>query len=539
MKLQVHIGMVRNFLELINMVNKKIRCAIYTRKSCEEGLEQDFNSLDAQREACESYIKSQVHEGWSLISTHYDDGGFSGGTIERPAFKQLLEDIKQDKIDIVVVYKVDRLTRSIMDFAKIIDVFDSHNASFVSITQHFNTTTSMGRLTLNILLSFAQFEREVTGERIRDKFEATRKKGLWIFGKPPYGYTKDEHNVLIPEEPYTENVRKIFNLYLEFGSVDKLFCKLKELNIKSRSGKEIARGLLYKMLSNKVYIGKFKHKDKEYDGQHKPIIDIETFNTVQNLLLKNATNKKHALYSKDGSLLTGLLFDDVGNKMSPSHSNKNGKKYRYYMVYKHKVQKVGNITKLPAGEIETFVKDCLHDLIQDKKTLQKYVENESISTQDKILNLFNTFECDKLFIRNSINRIDIQLNEIKITYNFAYIISYLKAIINNTQVPLVSDIKQLETLKYSVNIALTPQKQNKIIIQGKINYDLKLINAIVQSFWFNEKCANGELSREEKISGNNKRFKNLRFLPPNIIENIINGKNDENLTVKDLLKLVA
>ena len=241
------------------MVNKKIRCAIYTRKSCEEGLEQDFNSLDAQREACESYIKSQVHEGWSLISTHYDDGGFSGGTMERPAFKQLLEDIKQDKIDIVVVYKVDRLTRSIMDFAKIIDVFDSHNASFVSITQHFNTTSSMGRLTLNILLSFAQFEREVTGERIRDKFEATRKKGLWIFGKPPYGYTKDEHNVLIPEEPYTENVRKIFNLYLEFGSVDKLFCKLKELNIKSRSGKEIARGLLYKMLSNKVYIVIFKH----------------------------------------------------------------------------------------------------------------------------------------------------------------------------------------------------------------------------------------------------------------------------------------
>ena len=178
-------------------------------------------------------------------------------------------------------------------------------------------------------------------------------------------------------------------------------------------------------------------------------------------------------------------------------------------------------------------------MIQDKKTLQKYVENESISTQDKILNLFNTFECDKLFIRNSINRIDIQLNEIKITYNFAYIISYLKAIINNTQVPLVSDIKQLETLKYSVNIALTPQKQNKIIIQGKTNYDLKLINAIVQSFWFNEKCANGELSREEKISGNNKRFKNLRFLPPNIIEDIINGKNDENLTVKDLLKLVA
>ena len=203
-------------------MKKKIKCAIYTRKSTEEGLEQDFNSLDAQREACEAYIKSQMHEGWVLLDKQYNDGGFSGGTMDRPAFKELLKDIENDEIDIVVVYKVDRLTRSLMDFSKIIDVFDNHNASFVSITQHFNTTTSMGRLTLNILLSFAQFEREVTGERIRDKFEASRKKGLWLSGTCPYGYEKDEHHMLHPQQPYADNVRIIYESYLEIKNVLKL-----------------------------------------------------------------------------------------------------------------------------------------------------------------------------------------------------------------------------------------------------------------------------------------------------------------------------
>ena len=521
------------------MANKKIRCAIYTRKSCEEGLDQDFNSLDAQREACESYIKSQMHEGWTLVPTHYDDGGFSGGTMERPAFKQLLEDIKQDKIDIVVVYKVDRLTRSIMDFAKIIEIFDNHNASFVSITQHFNTTTSMGRLTLNILLSFAQFEREVTGERIRDKFEATRKKGLWIFGKPPYGYNKDEHNVLIPEEPYANNVKQIFNLYLELKSVDKLRDKIIELNIKSRTHKTFTRGHLYRILSNKVYIGKLQHKDKEYEGQHQSIIDEGIFNNVQELLKENAVIKKHTLYSKDSSLLTGLLFDDAGNKMSPSHSNKKGKKYRYYITYKNRVANIGKITKLPAGEIEDFVKDQLLKLIRNKTFIHKHFVTENIEIQTEILKLAETLELDKLFIRNAVNRIDLQLDEIKITYDTNYIMKYLLAKVGNKELPLSSDNKLLEILTYNVKISLTPSKKNKIIIQGENNYDMKLINAIVQSFWFNDKCAKGELTRKEKLNGNNSRFKNLRFLPPNIIEDIFKGKNDPNITIPDLLKMVG
>lgn len=521
------------------MVNKKIRCAIYTRKSCEEGLEQDFNSLDAQREACESYIKSQMHEGWTLIPTHYDDGGYSGGTIDRPAFNRLLEDIKQDKIDIVVVYKVDRLTRSIMDFAKIIEIFDSHIASFVSITQNFNTTTSMGRLTLNILLSFAQFEREVTGERIRDKFEATRQKGLWIFGKPPYGYTKNEHNILIPEEPFATNIKQIFSSYLELKSVDKLQNKLKELNINSRTGKPFARGHLYKILSNKVYIGKLQHKDKEYDGQHKAIIENDIFKKVQELLQDNAVIKKHSLYSKEGSLLMGLLFDDAGNKMSPSHSNKKGKKYRYYITYKNRVENMGKITKLPAREIEKFVIEQLLKLIKNKTFLQKHLSDKSIETQELILKLLKTFEPDKLFIRNSINRIDLQTEEIKITYDTKYIVDYLESIVNNKEFKSTSNEKLLEQVTYKVKITLTPSRKNKIIIQGENNYDIRLINAIVQSFWFNNKCANGELTRKEKLNGNNNRFKNLRFLPPNIIEDIINGKNDPDITVQDLLKIAG
>ena len=242
------------------MDKKKIRCAIYTRKSTEEGLEQDFNSLDAQREACEAYIKSQMHEGWLLIKKEYNDGGYSGGTMNRPAFQELLLDIEENKIDIVVVYKVDRLTRSLMDFSKIIDIFDKHGTSFVSITQQFNTTTSMGRLTLNILLSFAQFEREVTGERIRDKIAASKKKGMWMSGCPPLGYKK-ENKKLVVEEKEAQKVKLIFDKYLDLQSVPKLMEYLKTENIKTRSDKEFFKGELYHMLSNKVYIGKIVKKE--------------------------------------------------------------------------------------------------------------------------------------------------------------------------------------------------------------------------------------------------------------------------------------
>lgn len=520
-------------------MKKKVRCAIYTRKSTEEGLEQDFNSLDAQREACDAYIKSQVHEGWVLVDKQYNDGGYSGGTMERPAFKELLKDIENNEIDIVVVYKVDRLTRSLMDFSKIIDVFDKHNASFVSITQHFNTTTSMGRLTLNILLSFAQFEREVTGERIRDKFEASRKKGLWLSGICPYGYEKDEHHILHPQQPYADNVRIIYESFLEMKNVLKLKKYLAENEILTRSGKELAKGSLYHILSNKVYLGKIIHKNKEYDGLHEPIISEELFNNVQNLLKANSVQRKHSTNAKTGSLLAGLLFDDKGNKMSPSYSNANNKHYRYYisMSIKNPVDyERGEITKISAGEIENFVQNDLRKLLKNTHKMQTYLENYSVEQQKLILEKMQNFEADKVFLRTAVKKVDLKTDCISINYDITYIIKYFATMALNAEFKYTDDNEQLITNQIAVQISLTPQRQNKIIIPGKANYDMKLIQAIVKSFWYNKLGAERRLPIEAR-NGNNKRLRKLRFLPPEIIESIMNGTQDPELNVKKLIEM--
>ena len=274
-----------------NRMKPPIRCAIYTRKSSEEGLEQSFNSLDAQREACEAYIKSQHHEGWQAIATQYDDGGFSGGNMERPALKQLMADIHAGKVSVVVVYKVDRLTRSLADFAKIVEQFDKSGVSFVSVTQQFNTTTSMGRLTLNVLLSFAQFEREVTGERIRDKIAASKKKGMWMGGTVPLGYTAQDRKLVV-NEPEAATVRTIFNEFLRLGSVHRLQQWLRENNIKSRSGNHFFRGPLYTILRNPHCLGLIKHKKDSYPGEHQAIIHRETWDKVQALLNDNIQGKR-------------------------------------------------------------------------------------------------------------------------------------------------------------------------------------------------------------------------------------------------------
>ena len=276
--------MVKNSLEWL-MDKKKIRCAIYTRKSSEEGLEQDFNSLDAQREACEAYIKSQMHEGWVLLDKQYNDGGYSGGTMERPAFKELLKDIENDKIDIVIVYKVDRLTRSLMDFSKIIDVFDRHETSFVSITQQFNTTTSMGRLTLNILLSFAQFEREVTGERIRDKIAASKKKGMWMGGKVPLGYLKEDKKLIIHNED-AQKVQMLFDKYLELKSVPKLMQYLKENEIKTKTDKYFSKGQLYHFLLIRFILAKLHIKIKFMMESIKQLFQIKFLKMFKSFYMK-------------------------------------------------------------------------------------------------------------------------------------------------------------------------------------------------------------------------------------------------------------
>ena len=349
---------------------KRIRCAVYTRVSTEYGLDQEFNSLDAQFEASEAYVRSQAHEGWALIRTRYDDGGYSGGSTERPALQQLLTDIRARKIDVVVVYKVDRLTRSLADFAKLVELFDAHGVSFVSVTQQFNTTTSMGRLTLNVLLSFAQFEREVTSERIRDKIAASKRKGIWVGGMVPLGYESRDKKLIVNEQE-ADRVRFIFRSYLELGSLGKLLPDLRKRGVITKrrrlsdgrtiGGIPFTRGPLAHLLRNRFYVGEVVFKGQICPGEHPPILDRDLFDAVQAKLLEQH-NGYRAKRSDSASLLIGRLFDDRGNRMTPSHSQKSGVRYRYYvssaLVQGH-TDAAGSVTRIPAGMIEAFVTDTV------------------------------------------------------------------------------------------------------------------------------------------------------------------------------------
>ena len=347
-----------------------LRCAIYTRVSTEHGLEQEFNSLDNQREASEAYVKSQSHEGWKLIRDRYDDGGYSGGSMERPALKALLDDVRARRVDVIVVYKVDRLTRSLADFAKLVELFDAHGVSFVSVTQSFNTTTSMGRLTLNVLLSFAQFEREVTGERIRDKIAASKKRGIWMGGVVPLGYRVQDRALHIVEE-HAVLVRDLFRRYLEVGTVVGLQAILNSENVrlpvridgkgKTTGGGLISRGHLYKILSNPIYVGRLSHKKQVHEGQHAAIIDAPTWDRVQSQLAAHGNRRKNARQDSQ-ALLAGKLFDDRGNAMSPSHATKGGKRWRYYVsqaLLQGRKSDAGSAARVPAPEVEKRVAEAI------------------------------------------------------------------------------------------------------------------------------------------------------------------------------------
>src|SRR6266478_3874848 len=358
---------------------KVFRCAIYTRKSSEEGLEQDFNSLHAQRESCDAYIKSQRHEGWTRLPALYDDGGYSGGSTDRPALKRLLADIQAGRVDIVVVYKVDRLTRSLADFAKIVEILDTKGASFVSVTQQFNTTTSMGRLTLNVLLSFAQFEREVTGERIRDKIAASKQKGMWMGGWVPIGYDRKDRTLTI-NETEAVTVRTIFDLFLKLKNVQQVQAELVRLNLTTKpyatprgravGGLSFARGHLYKMLSNPLYIGEIEHRGVRYPGQHPPLIDGATWDAVQAQLASNHHENRARTNAKSKSLLAGLIYDDAGNRLVSSHATKNGKRYRYYVTPEATGRSVATASvpklRLPATMIDELFRVKLQSFLTDK-----------------------------------------------------------------------------------------------------------------------------------------------------------------------------
>ncbi len=339
---------------------RKLRCAIYTRKSSEEGLEQEFNSLHAQREACEAYIASQRSEGWVLVRDQYDDGGISGGTLERPGLQRLLADVEDGLVDVVVVYKIDRLSRSLMDFSKLVEVFDRNGVTFVSVTQSFNTTTSMGRLTLNILLSFAQFEREVTAERIRDKVRASRIKGMWMGGVPPLGYEVKDRKLII-KEAGAANIRWIFDRFIEIGSGTELAQELAARGIQTSRGNRIDKKYLYRLLNNRAYIGEAVHKGDSYPGEHDAIIDRTVWDKVHAILTESPRKRAARTRADTPALLKGLLYGPDGAAFSPTHTRKGGKLYRYYVsqsVLKHGAGACP-VGRVPAGEIEAAVIDQL------------------------------------------------------------------------------------------------------------------------------------------------------------------------------------
>jgi site-specific DNA recombinase len=348
---------------------KVIRCAIYTRKSTEHGLDQEFNSLDAQREACEAYIKIHASQGWKTLPQEYDDPAYSGGNLERPALKRLLRDIEAGRIDVIVVYKIDRLTRSLADFAKLVEAFDAKSISFVAVTQQFNTTTSMGRLTLNVLLSFAQFERELASERVRDKVAASRKKGKWTGGTVPLGYDARDKKLVI-NKAEAETVRTIFRLYLELKSFGKLVAELDRQKIvtkrretkvaKYNGGIPFTYGPLAYFLRNRIYVGEMHHGGKWFKGEHQAILDRPTFERVQDLLKSNRITRR-IKHSESGALLRGKLFDDKGNAMSPSFSSKNGIRYRFYVstALRGRTDRAGSVTRVSAPEIEEIIEDTL------------------------------------------------------------------------------------------------------------------------------------------------------------------------------------
>ena len=409
-------------------ITPKVRCAIYTRKSSEEGLDMEFNSLDAQREACAAYILSQKPEGWVAVADRYDDGGISGGTLERPALKRLIADIEFGKIDVVVVYKIDRLSRSLMDFAKLVEVFERRGVTFVSVTQSFNTTTSMGRLTLNILLSFAQFEREVIGERIRDKVAASRRKGMWMGGYVPLGYRVENRKLLV-DEVEAASVRLIFERFVKLGSIKLLMRELQAANIRSRRGYMLDKGALYKLLNNRVYIGEAVHKGEAYPGEHEAIISADLWQRARAIMGESPRMRANQTRLSGPSLLRGLIFSPNGDAMSPSHTRKGDRLYRYYVTQSVLKRGPGTcpVGRIPAAEIETAVIEQLRGFLRAPelivRTWMTATRHDERITEAEVRDAFERLDpmWDELFpaeqariVQLLVERVDVKVDGIAI-----------------------------------------------------------------------------------------------------------------------------
>ena len=524
------------------MNDKKIRCAIYTRKSTEEGLEQEFNSLQAQREACESYIKSQKHENWQLLPTEYDDGGYSGGNMERPALKRLLQDVQNGLVDIIVVYKIDRLTRSLMDFSKIVEVLDKHNASFVSITQHFNTTTSMGRLTLNMLLSFAQFEREVTGERIRDKISASKKKGMWMGGKPPLGYYRKDKKIY-PNEEKSILINNIFKKYIELKSTTLLKDWL------DKQGHNISVGNLNCILRNKAYIGLVGHKGTWYPGEHQGIISKELFEQVQAVMANNRINRQH--YDPKKSLLSGKLYDDKGNAMSPSWSTgSSGKKYRYYVsqaLIRKEPGKLGKIGKVSLPQMENFIDSWFEQFLREKPKIYSYIQQFEVTKQKKLLKFLSSYTITRDIEKALIRRVQLSPNEVKITLNTEQVLELLNAIYENREMRQLKpeELKQENTYTEPYHIGTIANGEKIIVgqfVEPRKRPNTELIKILNQAYTWHQDVISGtstqDIAKRDKVCVQYvRRLLNLSFLSPKIVRAILNGTQPADCTLKKLLSI--
>lgn len=547
-----------------------VRCAIYTRKSSEEGLEQSFNSLHAQREACQAYILSQKHEGWRMVETHYDDGGYSGGSLERPALKLLLEDIDSGKIGTLVVYKVDRLTRSLTDFAKIIERLDAREVSFVSVTQQFNTTTSMGRLTLNVLLSFAQFEREVTGERIRDKIAASKRKGMWMGGTGPLGYDLKDRK-LIRNAAEARAVLDIYHRYLELGCVSKVKDALDKEGITSKvrvsqagnklGGHLFSKGGLYCILQNRLYLGETPHKGQSYPGEHEGIVPKELFDRVQAKFVSNGHARRSGINASYPSLLAGMLFDEKGNRFTPSHAIKNGKRYRYY-VSQAIIQRRSGIKgpeRFPAYELETLVHQRLRRFLNSREELL-----EALSNDDSVALKNETAVSAAKDLAARWGESPLQIRKILLSLVSQVVLQEgrIEVMIRKTglQQAILGDCARVKKNRFipprgsdffSLLIEAHLKRSGgemKLIVAGPSTPDTarrpipSLVQAVVRGHdWF-EQIVQGEVTGGRaigKLENLDERYVSrilpCAFLAPDIVEAILDGRQPEDLTLDRLV----
>ena len=526
---------------------RKLRCAIYTRKSSEHGLEQDFNSLHAQRESGEAYIKSQAHEGWKLVRTHYDDGGLSGGTMERPALQRLLSDIAANLIDVVVVYKVDRLTRSLADFAKLVETFEAHRVSFVSVTQQFNTTTSMGRLTLNVLLSFAQFEREVAGERIRDKVAASRRKGMWMGGNVPLGYDARGRRLVV-NEIEAKTVKLIFERYLELGCVRLLGAELDLSEIRSKhrisetgrsvGGGPFSRGALYYLLKNRVYRGEAVHKGAAHPGEHAAIIDEPLWNAVQAKLSAGGSKQGRAR-GGSGALLMGLVFDDNGNRMSPSHTTRKAGRYRYYVsqaVLQGRKKEAPSVARIGADDLERAVVDAVRDAVSDKHHVADDAAIRNVTSNGHATSHDLSGHHDQAardLVSHHVKRIVIHEREIEIVLRSHDIAR--------------SDTTRVEAKVLRVPLERRARDRKEIIVPGGDRappccLDHSLVLTVSRGRAWVAALRRGEYADTAEIASKCdlgesyvRRMLRLAFLAPDIVEAIAEGRQPRGLTLQRLL----